>query len=104
MLKRIKKGDTVIAIAGREEGKKGKVLKVLEERIVVEKMNLVKKHRKPSKQFQGGIIEIPAGINASNLMLVCPRCGKPTRISVKTLEEGRKVRVCKKCAEVIDKV
>lgn len=104
MLKRIKKGDTVLVISGKESGKKGKVLRVLEGRAIVEKLNLVKKHRRPSKQFQGGIIEMPASMNASNLMLVCPRCSKPTRISVKTAEEGRKVRICKKCTEMIDKI
>jgi len=106
MLKRIKKGDTVICLSGKDAGKKGKVLKVItsSDRVVVEKMNIAKKHQRATKQFQGGIIEKPASIPASRLMLVCPRCNEPSRIRAKTVSDGKKVRLCIKCEEPIDKV
>lgn len=105
MLNRIKKGDTVICLSGKDADKKGKVLRVLSNGslVVVERMNVAKRHRKPTREFQGGIIEMPKAINASRLMLVCPRCSKPTRVLTKIMDETRKVRVCKKCNEVIDK-
>ena len=106
MLKRIKKGDTVMCLSGKDKGKRGKVLRVnpSDNLIVVEKVNVVKKSRRPTREFQGGIIEMPAPIHASKLMLVCPRCGKPSRVGAKIIDEGKKVRACKKCSEVIDKV
>lgn len=105
MLNRIKKGDMVICLSGKDADKKGKVLRVIDggDKIVVEKMNVAKKHTKPSRQFQGGIVEISKAIPSSRLMLVCPRCSKPTRVSVKVLAQGKKVRVCKKCNEMMDK-
>ena len=102
---RIKKDDKVIVIAGKEKGKIGAVLKVdLEkDRIVVEKVNIVKKHARPGPTTaQGGIIEKEAPLHISNLMIVCNKCAEATRIGMRTLENGEKVRVCKKCEEPMD--
>ncbi len=102
---RVKKEDTVLVIAGKEKGKKGRVLAVLpsKERVIVEKINIIKRHMKPNRKYtQGGIIEKEAPIHISNVMLLCPKCNKPTRIGNRLLESGKKVRVCKKCQEVID--
>lgn len=102
---RVKKEDTVLVIAGKEKGKKGRVLSVLpsEEKVIIEKVNIIKRHMKPSRKYtQGGIIEKEAPIHISNVMLLCPKCNKPTRIGNRLLESGKKVRVCKKCQEVID--
>jgi large subunit ribosomal protein L24 len=101
----IKKNDTVVVIAGREKGKRGRVLSVYsqKDRLLIEKINIIKKHMKPTrKQTQGGIIEKEASIHMSNVMLICPKCSKPTRIGNSILQDGRKLRVCKKCGEVID--
>ncbi len=102
---KIKKGDTVLVIAGKDVGKKGKVLKVepAKNRIVVEGVNRVKKHQKPTRALpQGGILQIESPIHVSNVMLLCNKCNKPTRVGRKFLDTGEKVRVCKKCGEVID--
>lgn len=102
---RIKKGDTALIIAGKNKGKSGRVLSVLptKERVIVEGLNIVKKHMKPNKQYtQGGIIEKEAPIHISNVMLICPKCSKPTRIGNTVYDDGRKLRTCKKCKEVID--
>ncbi len=102
----IRKDDTVIVTSGKEKGKRGRVLAVTpaKEGILVERVNLVKRHMKPSKRYQqGGIIEKEAPVKISNVMLVCPKCDKPVRFGNTVLETGRKVRVCKKCKEVIDK-
>lgn len=101
----IKKEDTVQVITGSEKGKKGRVLAVLTDKhkVLVERVRMVKRHMKPSKQYQqGGIIEKEAPMQMSNVMLVCPKCEKPTRIGALMLENGKKVRVCKKCKEVMD--
>jgi len=98
----IKKNDTVVVIAGRE---KGRVLSVYpqKDRLLIEKINIIKKHMKPTrKQTQGGIIEKEASIHMSNVMLICPKCSKPTRVGNSILQDGRKLRMCKKCGEVID--
>ena len=102
---KIKKDDKVIVIAGKEKGKIGAVLKVDSEkgRILVEKVNMVKRHAKPSNKIpQGGIIEKEAPLNVSNIMIVCNKCTDPTRIGKRILEDGSKVRFCKKCGEPID--
>ncbi len=102
----IKKNDTVTLISGDEKGKSGRVIAVYpkESRVVVERLNIIKKHMKPNKQYQqGGIIEREAPVHRSNVMLLCPKCNKPTRIESRILGDGGKVRVCKKCREVIDK-
>lgn len=102
----VKKGDTVIVIAGKDKGKKGRVLAAYpkQERVLVEGINLVKKHTRPSqKNPQGGIVTQEAPIHVSNVMLADPKTGKPTRIGYKVLENGTKVRYAKKSGEVIDK-
>lgn len=103
----VKKGDTVIVLSGNEnnKGKQGKVIEALpkKNKVVVEGINLVKRHTKPSQANpQGGIITKEAALNASKVMLVCPACKKPTRIK-KAEVAGANVRVCKKCGEQIDK-
>lgn len=101
----IKKNDKVIVLSGREKGKIGAVLKVDSEkgRVVVEKINMVKRHTRPGgKSAQGGIVEKEAPIHISNLMLVCNKCAEPSRITKRILEDGSKVRVCKKCGELLD--
>ena len=97
---RIKKGDTIKKIAGKDRGKQGKVLRTVpsEGKIVVEKMNIVKKHQKGRREGEKGQrIEVPAPFDASNAMVVCPACGKTTRIAYKFVGGKKKVRVCKKC-------
>jgi large subunit ribosomal protein L24 len=102
----VRKGDTVVIIAGRERGKRGKVLRVMpaEGRVLVERLNLMKKHQKPTQKLrQGGIIEREAPLHLSNVMLVDPRSDKPTRVGVKELSDGRKARVARKSGEMLDK-
>lgn len=102
----VRKNDTVKVIAGKEKGKTGKVIVVIpkKERIIIEKINLVKRHTKPrGAAGQGGIIEKEGAIHISNVMVVCPKCGSAVRFGYKLLEDGSKARVCKKCEEVIDK-
>ena len=101
----VRKNDVVVVISGSDKGKKGKILEVLpsEGRVIVEKVNIVKRHQKPTQQQrQGGIIEKEAKIDASNVQPFCPKCGKPVRIGHKLLENGKKVRVCRKCDEMLD--
>ena len=102
----IKKNDTVVVITGKDKDKKGKVLSVFPKtgRVIVEKVNVVAKHTKPRGQSNpGGIIRQEAPIDASNVMVVCAKCGKATRSATKVLENGQKVRVCKKCGDTFDK-
>ncbi len=101
----IKKNDTVLVITGREKGKRGRVLSIYpsNSRLLIERINMIKKHMKPSKKYtQGGIIEKESPLHISNVMLICPKCNKPTKISSIFLQDGRKVRACKKCSEVMD--
>jgi large subunit ribosomal protein L24 len=101
----IKKEDTVLVLNGKEKGKKGRVISILPKKdmLIVEKINMIKKHMKPSKTYsQGGIIEKEGPMHISSVILMCPRCNKPTRIANISLEGGKKVRGCKKCKEVID--
>lgn len=101
----IKKNDTVLVVSGDEKGKKGRVLSVDKKnnRLIIESVNIIKRHMKPSKKYQqGGIIEKESPVNRSNIQLVCPKCDKPTGIGNKLLENGKKIRSCKKCGEVID--
>jgi large subunit ribosomal protein L24 len=103
---RIKKDDTVEVIYGKDKGKRGKVLSVdrEEDRVIVEGINIVSRHMRPTQDMpQGGIIENEAPIHISNVMLVCPRCDERSRIGVDVLDSGKKVRICKSCDEVIDK-
>lgn len=106
MLARIKKNDTVMVIAGKERGKTGKVLRVLpqENRVIVEHLNMVKRHMKPrGPQEPGGILEKEAAIHLSNIMPMCEKCNAPVRIGVRQLEDGSKSRSCRRCGELLDK-
>jgi large subunit ribosomal protein L24 len=101
----LKKDDKVKVLAGKDKGKVGKVLKVLRknERVLVENINNVKRHTRPNAQNrQGGIIETEAPIHWSNVQLMCNKCIAPVRIKMQRLDDGKKVRVCRKCNEVID--
>jgi large subunit ribosomal protein L24 len=104
-LSRVRKDDTVLVIAGRERGKTGKVLRVLgdEQRVVVERVNLVKRHTKPRGTTQGGILEKEASLHLSNVQPLCARCDKPARVGTKRLEDGHAVRICRRCGEQLDK-
>ncbi len=100
-----KKNDHAIVIAGKEKGKSGKILSMISKKecVLIEKVNFVKRHSRPSaKNRQGGIIEKEAPIHISNVMILCSKCNSPVRIGRKTLEDGKKVRYCKKCGEFID--
>lgn len=102
----IKKDDKVKVIAGKDKGKIGKVLKVNRKtsRVLVEKINIVKRHSKPTAQNkQGGIVEKEMPIQWSNLMVMCNKCVTPARVKMQRLEDGKKVRVCAKCGEALDK-
>lgn len=99
-----KNGDTVYVVSGKEKGKTGKVIKILrgENKAIVERLNVIKRHARPSqKNPSGGIIEKEAGIHISNLMLYCPKCKRPSRVGRKRLAGGEKVRYCKRCNEEI---
>lgn len=103
---KIKKGDTVEVISGKERGKRGKILKVLSAtgnaHVLVENLNIIKKHTKPNaKNKEGGIIDMEAALDISNVMLVCSKCGKAVRTGFKT-SDNKSIRYCKKCNEVID--
>jgi large subunit ribosomal protein L24 len=101
---RLKKGDLVCVTTGKDKGKRGEILKVLREerRVVVQGINVVKKHVKASMNNAGGIVEKELSVHASNVALIDPKTDKPTRVGVKTLEDGRKVRYAKASGEVID--
>ncbi len=101
----VKKGDIVCILTGKDEGKKGKVLSVYPEdgSVIVEGVNMSTKHKKPRGRYQqGGIIKQESPVNSSNVMLVCPRCGEPSRIGKNINKNGQKERYCKKCNEVVD--
>jgi large subunit ribosomal protein L24 len=102
----VRRGDTVGVISGRERGKRGKVLRVMPDtgRILVEHVNMIKKHQRPTQKLrQGGIIEREGAFALSNVLLVCSRCDKPSRTGIKILANGRKLRTCKRCGEPVDK-
>ena len=102
----VRKGDTVVVIAGKERGKRGKVLRVIPEkgRVIVERINMVKKHQRPTQKLrQGGIIEREGSLHISNVMLLDPRSDKPTRVGVRALSDGKKVRLARKSGEMIDR-
>ncbi|MCL4239457.1 MAG: 50S ribosomal protein L24 [Anaerolineae bacterium] len=107
-MQRIKKGDTVEVIAGKDKGVRGAVLRVIpkKDRVVIERVNVVKKHQKPVQagrgQVQPGIIEFEAPIHLSNVMIVCTQCSEKTRVGYRVTEDGRKVRVCRRCGADID--
>ena len=103
----LKKNDTVTVVSGRDAGKQGKVLKVIPEknRVIVQGVGFTKKHTRPNPQrnIKGGIAEREAAIHASNVMILCGECGERTRIGSKTLADGKKTRICRKCDGALDK-
>ncbi len=103
-MKRIRKGDQVVVITGKNKGQKGEVLRVTEDKVVVQNVNLVKRHTKPNPQANqpGGIVEREAPIHLSNVMLFNPATSKGERVGFKTLDDGRKVRVYRSSGEVVD--
>jgi len=103
----LKKGDTVAVLSGKEKGKQGKILQVFpkDHKVIVEKIRLIKKHTKPNRDNpQGGIFEKEGLLFVDKVQLVCPKCKKNTRSAYRMLEDKQKVRLCKKCGEIIDKV
>jgi large subunit ribosomal protein L24 len=101
----VKKNDLVKIIAGKDKGKSGKVLRVMPDkgRVLVESLNLIKRHTRPSRTIsEGGIIEKEAPIALSNVQLLCPGCKKPARTGIRVLEDGSKSRFCKKCNEIVN--
>lgn len=101
----IKKDDKVMVVAGKDKGKVGKILKIITKKnsVIVEHVNMIKRHTKPGMHGgQGGIIEKEARIHKSNVMLICDKCTAPVRFGKKILEDGTKVRFCKKCGETLD--
>jgi len=103
----LKKNDTVLVLAGKDAGKRGKVLMVLPKkgRVIVQGVSFIKRHTRPNpgKNIKGGIAEREAPIHVSNVMVICSDCGEPTRIGKKILEDGRRVRICRKCSGVLDR-
>lgn len=98
-MRKIRSGDTVLVTAGRNKGQQGKVrINVIErDRVVIEGVNIVKKHVKPGRARQAGIIEMEAPLHVSNVLLICPSCKQATRVGVRTGDDGKNVRYCKKC-------
>lgn len=103
----VRKNDNVVVMAGRDRGKRGRVLKVFPDRnrVVVEGVNFIKRHTRPNPRanVKGGIVEREASVHASNVQIVCPECSAPTRIGRQLLGDGRKVRICRKCDGAVDK-
>lgn len=101
----VKKNDQVVVLAGKDRGAKGKVLRVMpaEGRAIVERVNMIKRHTRPNPQrgIQGGVLEREGPVHLSNLMVICPECDRPTRIGRTRLEDGRGVRVCKRCGATL---
>jgi large subunit ribosomal protein L24 len=103
----VKKGDTVLVLSGKDKGKKGKVLSVIPDKtmVLIEGVNMSTKHVKPKTRYQqGGILHQESPINSSKVMLVCDKCGEPTRPAKQMLDNGEKVRVCKKCGEIVSTI
>ena len=101
----IRKNDSVIVISGKERGKTGKVLRVLPKKdaVVIERVNMVKRHLKPrGPQQPGGIVEKEASLRLSNIMMMCDKCNAPVRVGRKILADGKKIRICRRCSEAID--
>lgn len=101
----IRKNDSVMVIAGKERGKTGKVLRVNLDKnaVIIERVNLVKRHTKPrGPQQPGGIVEKEAAIHVSNVMMMCDKCNAPVRIGRKLLADGKKLRICRRCSEALD--
>ena len=105
MAHKIRRGDLVLVVAGKDRGKQGRVQRVIPQtqRVVVEGVNIARRHMKPRPGVQqAGIVTIEASLSASNVMLVCPHCSRGSRMSFTVLEDGKKVRVCKRCQEAIE--
>ncbi|OVE79010.1 50S ribosomal protein L24 [bacterium I07] len=101
---KVVKNDTVLVVTGNYKGKRGKVLKVFpkQNRVIVEGVNFIKRHTKPTqKNQQGGIVEKEAPVHVSNLMVVCPKCDTPSRLGNKRIQDGKKVRICRNCEEML---
>jgi large subunit ribosomal protein L24 len=100
----IRKDDTVKVMAGKEKGKTGRVLRILSKtgRVLVEKVNFVKRHTRPSQKSKGGIVEKEAPVALSNVMPVCPKCSEPTRVGRTHIEDGTRVRICRSCGQAWD--
>ena len=103
-LVRLKKGDMVKVLAGKDKGKTGKVLKALPEKgkVIIEKVNIIKKHKRPDQKSKGGVVEKEGSIHISKVGLFCNKCNTAVRIKSKVLEDGKKVRLCSKCNDVIN--
>ncbi|HVO66479.1 MAG TPA: 50S ribosomal protein L24 [Syntrophales bacterium] len=103
-VKRLKKGDMVKVIAGKDKGKTGKIMKIVSDKdqVVVEKLNIIKRHKRPDAKGKGGIVEKEGPISVSNVMFLCSKCDTGVKVGFKILEDGRKTRVCKKCNEILD--
>src|SRR5881392_3673391 len=103
----IRQNDTVLVTTGKDRGKQGRVIRMVPEknRLIVEGVNLIKRHTRPNpaKNVKGGVVQREASLHASNVQLVCPECGAQTRVGHRVLEDGRKVRICRKCDGVVDK-
>ena len=102
---KIRKNDTVLVIAGKDRGKKGKVRKALprEDKIIIEGLNMIKRHSRTKGQAkQAGIIELESPLHVSKVMIICSKCAKPARVGIRFLEDGKRVRFCRACSEVID--
>lgn len=102
-----KKGDYVLVISGDDKGKKGKIVSIFPKKmqVIVESVNFLKKHTKPTQKVpQGGVIKQEGALHISNIKLICNKCNKPTTVKREKIKEGKRVRVCKKCKEIIDKV
>ena len=103
----VRKNDNVVVMTGKDRGKRGRVLRVLpaRNRVLVEGVNFIKRHTRPNPQrnIKGGIVERESSLHVSNVQIVCPECGAPTRIGHRLLGDGRKVRICRKCDGAVDK-
>jgi large subunit ribosomal protein L24 len=102
--KQLKKGDMVKVVAGKEKGKTGKIIKIIKDkdRIIVEKLNFVKRHQRPDAKGKGGIVEKEGSLHITNVSFFCSKCDAGVRLGQKVLDDGQKVRVCKKCKEILD--
>ncbi len=103
----VRKNDNVMVVGGKDRGKRGRVLRVIpgRNRVLVEGINFIKRHTRPNPQqnVKGGVVEREASLHASNVQIICPECGAATRIGRQLLDDGRKVRVCRKCDGAVDK-
>ena len=101
----VKKNDTVVVVTGKDKTKTGKVLQILPKKdgVLVEGINIIKRHTRPRGNESGAIVEKEAAIHISNVMIYCGKCNKPVRTRINTLEDGKKVRICVKCGEAFDK-